>query len=62
MQQSFPVFALVVELTPHTTVLLTPQSLGLWFWKHEGPHLSTEGPRALLRGDSAGLLEMPLSC
>ena len=26
------------------------------------PHLSTESPRALLRGDTAGLLEMPLSC
>lgn len=45
MQQSFPVFALVVELTPHTTVLLTPQSLGLWFWKHEGPPEPGQGQR-----------------
>ena len=26
------------------------------------PHLSTESPRASFRGDTAGLLEMPLSC
>ena len=27
----------MVELTPHTTGVLTPQSLSLWFWKREGP-------------------------
>lgn len=45
MQQSFPVFALVVELTPHTTGVLTPQSLGLWFWKHEDPPEPGQGQR-----------------
>lgn len=45
MQQSFLVFALVVELTPHTTGVITPQSLGLWFWKHEGPPEPGQGQR-----------------
>ena len=27
----------MVELTLHTTGVLTPQSLSLWFWKCEGP-------------------------
>ena len=45
MQQSFPVFALEVELTPHTTVLLTPQSLSLCFWKCEGPPEPGQGQR-----------------
>ena len=35
----------MVELTPHTTGVLTPQSLSLWFWKRESPPEPGQGQR-----------------